>query len=107
MLQSVLPERTDDSEEEDKEEWAGVEEEKTIQPVVKELEVRPKVSERQRVINAKEELSNAAILLNEDPEENVRCFMRRRRRRNLLGHLAHQICGLGWATQEATRNIGG
>lgn len=99
MLQSVLPERIDDSEEEDKEEeWAGVEEEKKNQPVVKELEVRPKVSERQRVINAKEELSNAAILLNEDPEENVRCFIRRRRRRNLLGHLAHRICDLGWAT---------
>jgi nucleolar complex protein 3 len=106
VLQSVLPERADDSEGEGKEEeWAGVQEEEKTQPVIKELEVRSKVSERQRVINAKEELSNAAILLNEDPEENVRCFIRRGR--SLLGHLAHRICGLGWATQEATRNIGG
>ncbi|KAH0604762.1 uncharacterized protein H6S33_006430 [Morchella sextelata] len=99
VLQSVLPERADDSEGEGKEEeWAGVQEEEKTQPVIKELEVRSKVSERQRVINAKEELSNAAILLNEDPEENVGLL---KRLREISGDKNATIQKLALATQLA------
>lgn len=48
-------------------EWVGA----SGEPTVEEVEVRPKVSERQRVVDTKEELANIATNLNEDPEENV------------------------------------
>lgn len=51
---------------EDKDEWVGVAKEPKA-----EEDVRPKVSERQRIVDAKEELANIATSLNEDPEENV------------------------------------
>lgn len=45
--------------------WVGVAE------APAEEEVRPRVSERQRIVDAKEELASIATNLNEDPEENV------------------------------------
>lgn len=51
---------------EDGSEWVGVAEE-----LAEEGEIHQKTSERQRILDAKEELANIATNLNEDPEENV------------------------------------
>lgn len=73
LVQRVLtPERETESDGdstggEDGGEWVGVVEE----PTVKE-EIGSKVSERQKIVDMKEELANIATTLNEDPEENVR-----------------------------------
>lgn len=45
-------------------EWGGIEDETPQEPV-------PYVPERQRVLEAKEELAKLATQINEDPEENV------------------------------------
>lgn len=38
---------------------------------MKELEMKPKIPEKQRVLEAKEELAKIAFAIQEDPEENV------------------------------------
>lgn len=56
---------------EEKEDEELNEEEEKEEAVVE--EVKPKVPEKQRVLEAKEELAQIAIQLNEDPEEYVSC----------------------------------
>jgi nucleolar complex protein 3 len=61
------PDTTDDESEEDEE----VEEEAAEETVVESEEEKHKIPERQRVLEAKEELAKIASAVQEDPEENV------------------------------------
>lgn len=70
VKQTLIPEQVSESDredggDEDGGEWVGVAEEPA------EKEAPPRVSERQRIVDAKEELASIATNLNEDPEENV------------------------------------
>lgn len=71
IKQAPIPEQESEhdgesADDEDGGKWVGVAEEQ-----VAEVMAHPKVPERQRVVDAKEELANIATSLNEDPEENV------------------------------------
>lgn len=77
VKQTLIPEQVSESDredvgDEDGGEWVGVAEEPA------EEEARPRVSERQRIVDAKEELASIATNLNEDPEENVSLAVSRR-----------------------------
>ncbi|KAF8540859.1 nucleolar complex-associated protein-domain-containing protein [Trichophaea hybrida] len=64
----VVQEEEDEGEEkEEKEE----KEEENVEEMVVEQEQKPKIPERQRVLEAKEELARIAFAVQEDPEENV------------------------------------
>jgi nucleolar complex protein 3 len=55
-------------------EWLGAEESKSEEEVQKEVMKKPTVPMRQRILEAKEEMARIALMLNEDPEENVGAF---------------------------------
>lgn len=94
LKQTLIPEPVSESDREDEGnedggEWVGVAEEPA------EEEARPRVSERQRIVDAKEELASIATNLNEDPEENVSLAVGR-------GGIVSYKVELGWAAPEAT-----
>jgi nucleolar complex protein 3 len=63
------PEETETEDEDDRQkgaEWTGFAEKEDVKK-----EEKPRIPERQRVLEAKEELARLASALNEDPEENV------------------------------------
>lgn len=96
IKQSLISEQeivsdAEDASGEDGREWMGVAE------APAEEEVRPRVSERQRIVDAKEELASIATNLNEDPEENVSLAIGRWTEQFLT-----KFVELGWVTPEAT-----
>lgn len=71
---SPEPTESDESESEDEEEKLKAEEGRRKRKAEEEAEEesrKPKIPEKQRVLEAKEELAKIATAVNEDPEENV------------------------------------
>jgi nucleolar complex protein 3 len=60
-------------EEESDLEWLGAEQSE-VEAVEEEAAEKPKVPMRQQILEAKEEMARIALMLNEDPEENVGAF---------------------------------
>ncbi|MCJ1410701.1 hypothetical protein MMC19_004787 [Ptychographa xylographoides] len=67
--QLVVP----DIKEEEEDSWLDSEDEKETKPIEVQLE-DPKISAKQQILDAKEELARVASLINEDPEEHVGGF---------------------------------
>lgn len=87
IKQALIPEQENEGDgeeagDENGSEWVGVAEEP------EEGEIHQKTSERQRIVDAKEELANIAMNLNEDPEENVSLATK------LDGTLPYKICSI-------------
>jgi nucleolar complex protein 3 len=66
---AVAPAKVEEDEDEGSEEESAVEGEEEVE--VEQVEEKPRVSHKQQVLEAKEELARIATLVNEDPEEHI------------------------------------
>lgn len=98
IKQAIISEQESESDGEDASGEDGSEWEGVVEEPAEEGEIRPKASERQRIVDAKEELANIATNLNEDPEENVSLAISQGK----TGQFLTKFVVLGWVTSETT-----